>query len=122
MNRILYLVIIICFSGVSLAQQTVYHTHENNDYWRAMELFEKEKYSMAQKYFELTYQKEKKNDSYLKTMSQYHMALCAIKQFNEDAEYLTFKFVSENPESPLINEAYFHLGNYFYVQKKWNDG
>jgi TolA-binding protein len=41
--------------------------------------------------------------------------------FNEDAEYLTFRFVGENPESPLVNEAYFNLAGYFYARKRWRN-
>ncbi len=102
-------------------QETLINIHEDADYVRAMELLKKEKFSTAQQFFESCYERTKNENSELRTLSQYYIALCAVRLFNEDAEYLTYKFVGENPESPLVNEAYFNLAGYFYARKRWSD-
>ena len=103
------------------AQESAYHLDEDNDFRQGMELFEKGKFGMAQQFFEACYERNKTSDSELRTLSQYYMAYCAVSLFNEDAEYLTFKFIGENPESPLVNQAYFNLAGYFYARKRWKN-
>ncbi len=102
------------------SQQTLYHIHENEYYKKGMELFSKESYGPAGEFFKKAYDYYGNQNSVLKANSQYYSALCAIKLFNEDAEYLTNSFAAENPEHPLINKAYFNLAGYFYTQKKYN--
>jgi TolA-binding protein len=65
------------------------------------------------------YEKNEKVNSQIRTQSQYYIAYCAVRLFNDDAEYLTYKFIGENPESPLVNVAYFNLAGYFYARKRW---
>ncbi len=116
------LLLSVCFSCLHLqSQETLINTHDDADFIRGMELLKKEKYSTAQQFFESTYARTKNDNSELRTLSQFYIAYCATRLFNEDAEYLTFKFVGENPESPLVNEAFFNLAGYFYARKKWND-
>ncbi len=103
------------------AQQSYLHLHEDNDFRKGMELLEKEKYSTAQKFFEQVSARYGNTESELLTRSQYYIAFCAVRLFNEDSEYLTRKFVQENPQSALVNKAYFNLAGYFYARKKWKD-
>jgi TolA-binding protein len=116
------LLLSVSLSSIQLwSQETLINTHDDADFIQGMELLNKEKYSTAQQFFESTYARTRNGNTELRTLSQYYIAYCATRLFNEDAEYLTFKFVGENPESPLINEAYFNLAGYFYARKKWND-
>ena len=55
----------------------------------------------------------------LKAEAQYYLAMCSVELQNLDAEYLVYRFAMENPESPLINKAYFRLANYMYIKKDW---
>jgi len=103
------------------AQESYLHIHEDNDFRKGLELLEKEKYNTAQKFFEQALAEYRDTDSELRTLSQYYIAYCAVRLFNEDSEFLTREFVLNNPESPLINEAYFNLAGYFYARKKWKD-
>jgi len=115
---ILFLLLIIVQSN---AQQSYLHLQEDNDFRRGLELLEKEKYNTAQKFFEQTLARYQNTSTEIRTLSQYYIAYCAVRLFNEDSEYLTQEFVNDNPESPLINEAYFNLAGYFYARKKWKD-
>lgn len=115
---LLYLLLIILGTN---AQQSYLHIHEDNDFRKGLELLEKEKYNTAQKFFEQSLVRYQNTNTEMRTLSQYYVAYCAVRLFNEDSEYLTQKFVHENPESPLINEAHFNLAGYFYARKKWKD-
>jgi tetratricopeptide (TPR) repeat protein len=81
---------------------------------------QKEKYSTAQKFFLSAFEQYKDQNTILSSRSQYYIAYCAVRLFNDDAEYYTLKFIGENPDDPLVNEAYFNLAGYFYARKKWN--
>ena len=103
------------------AQESAYHLDADNDFRQGIELMGKGKFGMAQQFFETCYERNKTSNSELRTLSQYYIALCAVRLFNEDAEYLTFKFIGENPESNLIDKAYFNLAGYFYARKRWKN-
>ncbi|MBN1597632.1 MAG: tetratricopeptide repeat protein [Bacteroidales bacterium] len=121
--RKICLIFLITYSLVNCikAQQTLSHIKVDRDFERGIELLEKEKYSTAQKLFESAYERNKNNLSYIAEQANYYIAYCAVKLFNEDTEFLTFRFIGENPESPLVNDAYFNLAGYFYSLNKWKD-
>jgi outer membrane protein assembly factor BamD (BamD/ComL family) len=94
------------------AQQTVYHTSSDKYYKIAFELYEKEKYNTAQKYFEKALENEKIKKSLTCEKSSFYHAMCAVKLFNEDAPYLVYKFVEDYDGSLYTNQAWFQLGGY----------
>jgi TolA-binding protein len=102
----------------SAAQTTIYHTDKDVVFREAIDQFQKEKYNTAQKLFEQAYEGYPDN-SELKSLSQFYIAQCAVRLFNADAEFLTTKFIADNPNSARVNEAWFSLGGYFYTLKKW---
>jgi len=108
------------FRTVTFSQQTSQHTHEDRYYRKGMELFEKENYGAAQDFFQKAYDYYGSQSTVLKSKAQYYTALCAVKLFNEDAEYLTYSFIKDNPENPLVDKAYYNLAGYFYELKKYN--
>ena len=93
------LILSFIFKTAIFAQQSSYHIHEDKYYRKAMELFKKENYGAAQDFFKKAYDYYGSRSSALKSKAQYYSALCAIKLFNEDAEYLTYSFIKENPEN-----------------------
>ncbi len=114
-------ILLISFFAVYglMAQKTIIQVDQDATYRQAKELYDKQKYGTAQNLFEEVYEQHQNDQSLLRTMSQYYIAQCAINLFNADAEYLTYKFIGENSESVLVNDAYFYLGGYFYAVKKW---
>jgi len=102
------------------AQQTLFHLQDDIDFKRGMELLEKEKYSTAQKFFSQAYERYKGQKTELGALSQYYSAFCAVRLFNNDAEFQTLQFVRDNPGHQLVNTAYFNLAGYFYARKKWD--
>lgn len=105
----------------AFGQKTAYHVDEDSEFKQALELYNKEKYNTAQQLFLKIYKERQGENTALVTLTQYYVAQCAIRLFNADAEFYTNQFIAKNQESPLVNEAYFSLGGYFYTLKKWND-
>jgi TolA-binding protein len=102
-------------------QQTVAHSHESNLYREGVELYNNGKFSAAQQVFHYLLEGSLAGNTEIRAGSQYYEAMCALKLFNKDAEYLIVGYISGNVESPRVNEAYFALANYFYQSKKYNN-
>ena len=79
---------------------------------KGIELFQKEKYSAAQHYFE---DYLKFNEDNLKAIdAQYYIAYCAIKLFRPDGEALFHQFIEAHPTHPKAVLAYYELGNLYF--------
>ena len=90
-----------------------------SEYYRGMELFNKEKYPAAIRLFDSFIRNGDKSDLILVTNAEYFRSIAALKLFNPDAEYKMMMFIYTHPESPRINEARLELGNYFYQNKNF---
>ena len=107
------------FSFSVSGQKTLIYDNDDSSFRRAMDLFEKEKYGAAQKHFEMAIEEYGQLHDLRKTDAEYYSALCAIKLFNDDAEYRMIQFVSRNPESIHRNDAHFHLGRLYYSKRNY---
>jgi len=90
-------------------------------YQQAIELYDKEKYAAAQQHFDKALKKMEDAEKEIKANSRYYMAICAIELHHNNAEYLLNRFISEYPESPKVNSAYFYMGEFQYRQKNYQD-
>jgi len=113
------LLMLICVAAFS--QKTAIHTNPDADFKAALELFQKQKYGSAQKQFvKISERYKNEPDNLVRIDAEYYSALSALELFNKDAELLLKKFISEHPESPRVETAYFHLGKYNYRKKQYN--
>ena len=122
-KRYLKILIISCLLftyGAVLAQNTMIYSDPDKEYKTGLELFEKEKYVVAQKHFQKAINAYGAQNNEFKANAEYYAALCAIELFNEDAEYMISKFIVEHPENTKVNAAYFHMGKFQYRQKKYH--
>ena len=96
------------------SQKSHIYSYEEKDLSKGIELFRKEKYGAAQRFFLkfLDSQEGMKTES--GSQAQYYAALCAIELSNDDAGYLVNKFVYDNPESSSVNHAWFRLSDYAF--------
>ena len=111
---------ILFLANNSIAQKSLIYTHEDMDYKRGLELFEKQKFGSAQISFRNSITSYGDLESDIKTNAEFYYALCAIELFNNDAEYLISKFISERPESPKVKSAYFYMAKFQYRKKKYS--
>jgi TolA-binding protein len=122
MNRnkgILILSFLLIFFLPVSAQVPFIAGETGSEYYRGMELFNKEKYPAAIRLFDSFIRKGDKSDLILVTNAEYFSSVAALKLFNPDAEYKMMMFIYTHPESPKINEARLELGDYFYQNKNY---
>ncbi|MCF8380182.1 MAG: tetratricopeptide repeat protein [Bacteroidales bacterium] len=119
--RAIVLTAIISTSGLIHlhAQKSEIYSNNEEDFYKGLELFEKEKYGAARNFFDKTIDKYDGEKSELRAEAMYYRAMCSIELFNIDAEYLVFEFINQNPESPLINNANFRMADYMYKKKNY---
>ena len=115
-------IILVLFYTVTLswAQEGSYYSSGINQFRKGVELFDKEKYASARSVFENFIEHKAQNSSKILADANYYRALCAVKLYNNDAEFLLAHFLVEFPESPRTKELYFVMGNFQYTKKRYS--
>ncbi len=113
------LLFFITFAVVTNAQKTAIYSNPLAEFKSALELFNKQKFSAAQKQFSNVIEMMGNEQSELRSNSEYYIGLCALELFNADAEYLMLSFIKNNAESPKVNNAYFQLAKYEFRNKNY---
>src|SRR6056297_733148 len=104
----------------TLAQESAESVHPNRLYREGLDLFEKEKYAIAQEKFNIYRENHRNEDKELVANAEYYYAICAIELFHDDAEYHISRFISKHPESSKVNQAYFHMGIFQYRNEAYH--
>lgn len=115
------LLISLLSSAFLFAQKNLVYLEPNNEYQKGLELFNKEKFNAAQECFYKTIDAVDDEQSEIRISSEYYAAICAIELYNNDAEYLLMKFISNHPENSKVKLVNFQLAKLQYRQKKYND-
>lgn len=106
-------------SLVIQAQESAVFNTDLLEFKRGLDLLEKEKYGAAQRQFALLLENKEIEDAAILGNATYYYAICAINLFNRDADFQLREFIRNYPESPLVMNAYFQLGNFNYRKKDW---
>jgi TolA-binding protein len=118
-KQLTYIMALMFISIGSIAQKSLIYTVSDQDYKRALELFEKQKYSDARFLFDKVCRNESSAYTLLRSNSEYYASLCALELFNPEAEGLLIHFINTNPGNNKVNEATFNLGRYYYNNKQF---
>lgn len=111
---------ILLIAGFAIHGQVSYIEKElNSSFDRGMELFNKEKYPTAIKFFDSYLEESRFENQTSRAEAEYYAAISALKLFNTDAEYRMLRFISTHPESPKINDAWLALADYFFQNKNY---
>jgi tetratricopeptide (TPR) repeat protein len=119
-TRFLILAFLMLVFFFTEAQKTLVYAHEDADFHEALELFNNEKFTVAQRKFKKIYDRIEAPHSEIKMNTEYYVALCALELFNKDAEYLFIKFIDHHPQSPKVRVARYQLGKYNYRKRRWS--
>jgi tetratricopeptide (TPR) repeat protein len=112
--------LLINFSLSKVSAQLPFTVKEiGSEYFRGMELFNKEKYPAAIRLFDSFIKNSDKSNFILVSDAEYYRSIAALKLFNPDAEYRMLMFIYTHPESPRINNARLELADYFYQNKNY---
>ena len=119
------IVSVLLFSALifsSINAQLSYSGNSSEKFYElGFDLFQKEKFSSAQKYFTKYVNQQVPDESIKKVNADYYIAVCAIRLYNDDAEYLVTRFVNEYPESSLVNELILEMGFHYFDREKYDD-
>lgn len=122
MNRKILTVIMVSLlaAGTAVKGQVSFSGEEvtsllNNGY----EMFAKAKYATAIGLFDKWLENGKNGTSLQRADAEYHAALASMKLMAPDAEYRMQRFITANPESPMLNQARFESGRYCYQQRNF---
>jgi tetratricopeptide (TPR) repeat protein len=115
----IFLFISLLSSSYSYGQQPVQQQDPELTWERAIDLWNKEKYSAAQKHFIEAAQLYKNENNPRLTDCHFYAAYCALKLYNKDAEFRFRRFLELHPEDPRDNLSYFLLGKYNFERKKY---
>ena len=124
LQQIFVLFFLIAHPGASsgaYSQQSLSIINGRTPFEKGLELYEKQKFSVARHFFEETIKETQEDYSLYRSEAQYYIAMCAIQLFNEDAEILLTKYIAENSQSPRINDASYELAKFEYGKKKYHD-
>ncbi len=121
MSQFKYLIVYILLfqSFVSFAQVSDKYTTEYANFYRAEELFEKQKYAASQKEYEIFMDNmvDKNHPYYIK--AKYYYALNALFLYQSEAEKLLLTYIKDYPETIYRETIYFELGKYYYRKRKY---
>ncbi len=109
------LAFLLLFHFCVTAQRTGVYEENLRYYNRALELFNKEKYAVAQKHF-LMYMGISK-DRETRINAEYYAGVCAMELFNADAINLLNNVRIKYPDHSKAQLANYQLGKYFYRSK-----
>jgi len=112
-------IILLLASILAYAQKSAVYEYGDLEYFRGLQLYEKEKYGAAREAFDNYLDGSSDARSEIRAEAAFYRAMSALELRNDDSEYLVHYFVSEYPESPHVNEASFQLADFFYDKNSW---
>ncbi len=120
-NLVCAVMLILTGAGILRAQQTAVYQNPEANYRKALELFEKEKYSAARKVFQELITEIKDKKSAFMAEAIYYNSVCASRLQHRDAAFELQRFINSFPEHTLLPLAWFELGNYQYSQSRFSE-
>ena len=115
----LLFILLTTIKFVAFGQQPVQQKTPETAWYNALDYWEKEKFSAAQKNFiEAAIFFNNTKDSRLADCD-FYSSWCALKLYNRDAEYRFKQFIFNHPDDYRIDRVYFLLGKYNFERKKY---
>ena len=112
--------VLFCFmSHVASSQMPFTLKESESDFNRGMDLFNKEKYPAAIRFFDSFIANGDQSNFNRASEAEYFSSLASLYLFNPDAESRMLGYITEHSESPRINDARLALGDYFYQSKNY---
>jgi len=115
--RLIFLFLILSLQV--FAQKTEIYTNPEQSYELGLDLFQKKKYATAQIEFQKIIDSKENVSLEARGNSEFYKAVCAAELFHKDAEFLLIHFMESYPENQNYYNATYHLGLYYYKQKKY---
>lgn len=117
-RNLIFLSIFLLFQNQGFGQESAYYTNIQQKIDVAKELFEKGKFISTYREFEII-QSNLEPRSELYSEAEYYKSVSALKAGYSAGSKMLTGFTKEYPESPYINKAWFHLGDYQFTKKQY---
>lgn len=108
-------------TGGTLAQRPAHYEHRDADLAHALELYDKAKYGPARIGLERVLERITDPTDPVRQEAEFHLAMCAVHLFNDDAGPRMERFVAQHPENLHVGTARFELFKYHFSRRKWKD-
>ena len=111
--------------AASVSAQHLPHYYEPSSlYHNGIELFDKEKYSAAQRHFEAFIEQEGAPQAFpenraLIMEAKYYRAVCAFHLLNDNAAALLEEFAIDHPWHAKKHSALFYVGKLYYLKRNY---
>ena len=121
MKTIFAIVLIGVLSLQAMAQKPNLYFNSEKEFKKGLELFQKEKFGSAQKYFDKTSLEIADQNSEIKINAEFYSGLCGLELFNPDADLLLIQFIHKYPEHPKARLANYFLGKYYFRKNNFEE-
>lgn len=116
--------LLLFLAATLTAQETTVFTEANLAYKRGMDFFGQGVYGLAQKEFRtainLLRPVNEPEWRSVKTDAELHVAKCAVRLNQPEAEKLVLDFLRENSPSPVASQAALEIGDYYFNAKQYD--
>ncbi len=121
-RNLIVALLMLCTLGAA-AQKTASGNDPEGDYKKGIELFEQKKFGAAKNRFEEIinlYAHRTDAPQNVLMNSSYYRALCSKELFQPEAEQYFLNLLADYGENPTTRLAYYHLGDIYYNNKKYD--
>ncbi|MCU4175936.1 tetratricopeptide repeat protein [Carboxylicivirga sp. N1Y90] len=119
MIRNIALLLLLGFMHPTIAQKSYRYDSDENEYEKAVELYELGKYGLARIQFKNYVDAHGKEVSARVTEAAYMQRVCAQKLSNEDAQYLWEEYIQNYPSSNRLPYANMNIGDIYSAKNKY---
>ena len=123
MKGIKYIVLLLSllFCTIGQSQTSEKYNSKYAGFYRAEELYDKQKYSAAQEEYEMFMETITDINDPFYVKARYYHALSALNLYHPDSEKLLLTFISDYPETVHRDRIYFELGKHYYTRKRYEE-
>lgn len=114
-----FIVFLLLGSAYLHAQESTVYTHDDKDYYKALDLYHQNQYQASQLLFNKV--RSSTDNTSLEASSAYYAANAAIRTNQLGADQLMEDFVTQYPTSTKRSSAYMDVADYYFDQGKYVD-
>ncbi|MDX9750032.1 MAG: tetratricopeptide repeat protein [Flavobacteriales bacterium] len=112
----------LCVPGpAGMAQRPAHYAHRDADLVHALELYHKAQYGAARYELERVVERIPDRHAPERAEAEFHIALCAVHLFNNDAGHKLRTFIAEHPGSQHVPAVRMELFRHAFTGRKWKE-
>ena len=113
--------LLLLFTLTGFSQVSEKYNSKYEGFYRAEELYAKQKYSAAQEEYQMFMRSISDINDPFYVKARYYYALSALNLYHPDSEKLLLAFITDYPETVYRDRIYFELGKHYYTRKRFEE-